>query len=168
MITTQSQFTDELNVIVDKDCAIDKRLKYFIDKYEPLILKKILGQEFYNALQVQLAGTLSGEWAVLVNGGDYTIDGVTYQFKGLKWITAPIIYYWYHRDNAYEVANTRATSPKREGFDSVSMGFKMRQAYNEAYDITSELHCFLDNTTTLPTTYEKNYYGAKINGLQWF
>ena len=86
-------FVGELEVILSDNCAPDQRLQYFIEKYEPQILRKILGQKFFNSLQTELNSGLTGEWAVLVNGGDFSIDGVTYQFEGLQSITAGFIYY---------------------------------------------------------------------------
>jgi len=49
-ITQQSMFVGELEVILSDNCAPDQRLQYFIEKYEPQILRKILGQKFFNSL----------------------------------------------------------------------------------------------------------------------
>lgn len=168
-ITTQDLFVGELNTILNTECSVDEVMDLFIKDYEPKILKKILGQEFFNALQTELGSGLSGEWDVLVNGGDFTIDGVTHQFAGLKHITAGFIFYWYHRNNAYNVADTGASAPLRDGGVVKSMAFKQRSAWNKSVELTSEgcdsLWSFLDNSSL--DNYEKNNYGEKINGLQW-
>jgi hypothetical protein len=174
MITTQNQFVGELNIILQENCGVDNTLKYFIDKYEPEILRKVVGQKFYNdilaALEVE---PLDAEFDKLINGGSFDIDGVAYHFRGLKWITAGIIYYWYHRNNAYNTAQTGGTKPTyTSGLESVSMGFKMRQAFNEAIDLIDDGKC---NTPTLKNflensdfeNYEVCLYENKIMGLQW-
>ena len=103
-ITQQNQFVGELNTVLDLNCTEDERLTWFIEKYEPQILRAIFGQEFYNSLQAELVAGLSGDWETLVNGGDFNINGVPHYFEGLKVITAGFIFYWYHRDNSYNVA----------------------------------------------------------------
>tara|TARA_Y100000385_G_scaffold279249_1_gene328672 strand:- start:742 stop:1260 length:519 start_codon:yes stop_codon:yes gene_type:complete len=168
-ITQQSMFVGELEVILSDNCAPDERLQYFIEKYEPQILRKILGQKFFNSLQTELNSGLTGEWAVLVNGGDFSIDGVTYQFEGLKNITAGFIYYWYHRDNAYNVAQTGGTLPMRKEATNKSMAFKQFTAWNKAVELIDcgdySLYSFLENSSL--EDYEVNLYGLKIKGLQW-
>ena len=168
-ITTQSLFVGELDIVLDDSCGTDERLQYFIEKYEPQILRKILGQKFFNSLQTELTAGLSGEWAVLVNGGNFDIDGVTYQFEGLKHITAGFIYYWYHRDNAYNVAQTGGTIPTRTDAVNKSMAFKQFKAWNASVELIDcgdySLKSFLEHSNL--EDYEVNLYGVKIKGLQW-
>lgn len=168
-ITTQDLFVGELNTVLDTGCTNDERLTHFIEEYEPKILKKILGQKFFNLLQAELSGGLAGDWDVLVNGGDFTKDGVTYQFLGLKPITARFIFYWYHRNNHYEVAQTAGSMPLRKDSVVKSMAFKQMKAWNDAVDLIENendgLWQFLENSTL--DDYELNTYGAKIRGLQW-
>jgi hypothetical protein len=173
MITLQNQFKGELNIILQENCGVDLTLKYFIDKYEPEIIRKVVGQKFYNEILAALAIIpLDAEFNKLINGGSFTIDGVAYHFRGLKWITAGIIYYWYQRNNVYNVAQTGGTKPTYSGLEPVSMGFKMRQAFNEAIDLIDDGRCdtptlknFLENSDF--ENYEVCLYDKKIMGLQW-
>ena len=170
MITPTNIFVGEINVVAT-DCD-NGRLQHFIDKYEPEILKEILGQELYN--DVSNASSPTGDLDILINGGSYTVDGIDYKFKGLKYITAGFIYYWYQRDNSYNVAQTGGSKPKFENSTTISMGFKMAQAWNQSTELigygkcnkkTETLRHFLTNSSI--TNYKiKNYKGGKIN-MQW-
>jgi hypothetical protein len=171
MITKVNQFVNELNVATE-DCT-NGRLQSFINEYEPEIIKSILGQKMFNTINTAVE-PYSAELATLINGGAYTVDGVDYQFKGLKWITAGFVYYWYHRNNAYSVAQTGGQSPKFEVGEVRSMSFKMMSAWNKATDLiglrdkseTGTLYHFMINSSF--TDYQVKYYkGGKIKGLQW-
>lgn len=170
-ITTQDLFVGELNTILDQNCAVDETLQYFIELYEPKIIKEILGQKFFNLLQTELAGSLSGDWDILVNGGNFTdSSGVVHQFKGLKYITASFIFYWYHRNNHYNAAQTGGSFPLREGGVVKSMSFKQMSVWNSATELIKSsddsLKCFLDNSS-LEDYCVNLYEGGKIKGLQW-
>lgn len=174
MITKQEQFIGELNTILDNDCAVDARLKYFIDKYDRVIIREIVGVQLYNEIKLALDNPLTGEMAILINGGNYTVDGIDYEWVGLKEITAPFVFYYYHRDNSYNVAQTSGTLPTYENSTIASMGSKMRKVWNEATELigyktdkVETLHHFLKNSTF--EDYDiKEFKGGKIQDLGWF
>lgn len=144
MITQQSQFVQELNVVRDNLSGADVRLAYFIGLYEPKILRAILGVEFYN--QLVLENPLTGDWQILVNGGDFVSNGVTYHFEGLKEILPRLIY--------FHVVNDAMTQPNRNGGQQirsetamfVSMGDKQRKNWNDAYDIIYKMRLFIEQS----------------------
>lgn len=172
MITTQDIFVGELNTILDFSCGQDLLMKKFIDKYDPQIIKDVVGQSLYNEIKTALENPLVGEMNTLINGGDYSVDGVAYHFKGFKHITAGFIFYWYHRNNAFEVAQTGGKSPSYASETPKSMNFKMWSAWNEATALigfksnkTETLNHFLKNSDFVYTLNE--YKGGRIKGLQW-
>jgi hypothetical protein len=171
MITKVNQFVNELNIAIE-DCT-NGRVKAFIDKYEPIIVRKVVGDKLYNEIQAA-SEPYTGEMAVLLNGGTYTVEGVDYHFRGLKWITAGFIYYWYQRNNAYSVAQTGGQSPNFEVATARSMNFKMVSAWNQATELiglnscdTGTLKHFLTNSD-FEHYCISNYEGGKIKGQGWW
>ncbi len=145
-ITEQEQFVGELSLILSQKCDEDPRLKYFIESYEPEILRDLLSDDFYNELQIQLDDPLTGDWTTLVNGGDFVYCGKSHHFKGLKYMTARYIYFYYQRDNATVTSSNAENQPKQE--NSLNMGnmVKQRTNWNKAFNQVEVLKKFLSST----------------------
>jgi len=171
---SQDIFIGELNIIINTNCT-DAYLQSFIDKYEPEILINIFGIEFYNELVAAMnVNPIASKWSILWNGGTYVVGGVNYPLRGLKYVVASYVYYWYHRENAFNVDQTGASLPKLDNAYNQSMNFKMMSRWNEAVDMTGTKlnpkwgtisHYLLNGEFE---NYKINTYkGGKIRGLQW-
>jgi len=57
-------------------------------------LRKLLGFEFFNELFKNIA-----DYTLLLSGGEYTYQGSTYNFNGLKYVCAYLFYARYIRES---------------------------------------------------------------------
>lgn len=84
-IVNASYFNGEINIPnTDKTTVLDL-VNQFIDKYEPEILRKVLGYEFYKAFMLGLQqDPIEQRWQDLLLGKGYTgLDGRPYRWRGI-------------------------------------------------------------------------------------
>ena len=74
-----------------------------------------LGFEFYQELKRNLA-----DYALLVNGGSYELNGYTYEFDGLKKMCAFLLYARYVRTSYITDTFSGMTTHTGEGFSRIS------------------------------------------------
>jgi hypothetical protein len=86
-------------------------------------LEKYLGFEFYQEL---LRNTLN--YSVLLNGGTYTVSGVTYRFQGLKYVCAYLLYSRYIRQSYIQDTFTGFVAHTADNTQRLSAGEIKQQA----------------------------------------
>lgn len=87
-------------------------LEMYIDKYARQLLKNALGYSLFNAFDSQVTdGVLNGgadqKWIDLVNGLEYTKDGIVYKWQGLKYeeglyknsLLAKYVFFHWYKEN---------------------------------------------------------------------
>lgn len=79
MIIDKSYFKGEISIPSNK--ISDNKLEMFIALAEPDILRDLLGETLY---QDYLANPTAEKWVKFVEGHEYTYDGYTVKWQGLK------------------------------------------------------------------------------------
>jgi len=100
MITDSTYYKGDIHIpnVVNaapsvNDISNDSELQFFISEYEREVLIKLLGYNLYKEFSEQFDVDANGKWTIkpaadqkwkdLLNGTEYTIDTVTYNFRGL-------------------------------------------------------------------------------------
>lgn len=142
-----------------------ERLGHFISKYEPKMLKELLGYELYNLLDANSAQG-SGIYHDLINGKDFTDSlGRSNRWVGLQTIgssmLANFIYFNYMGSRETVSTGIGEKMPQSENMTSASSEVKMIIAWNEMVDLVNLLHDFLVQSKEDYPTYiglESLYY----------
>lgn len=139
MITTAADFKDEIIIPFDYYGVTETAIDDFIAKYEPDFLQHALGAICYLAFEAAYAASIQDpdpvalpqKWADLLNGCNYTLNGKTYIWKGIKPLIRNYIYYWYVRDNETYTTPMGEARGKSQNAERVSYAVKMCRAWNE-------------------------------------
>ncbi len=96
----RSYFIGELNIPGSDRTPVGEELDWFIAKYEPEFLRRLLGLNLYNAFISGLQeSVIAGKWTNLLSGAAYTANGVNKLWRGLISQPAAVV-------NALEAINT--------------------------------------------------------------
>lgn len=147
-----------------------------INRYEPEILKQLLGYDLYKALIDDLDGNYvpqSARFLALVNGADfsftygaYTISTRWNGFKNAEKISLIAYYVYYSQKNQNENFNSGAgiANPKLENADKINPVPKLVDIYNKC----DELYGDIPNSLLRGRYYNKDYpYFTTVNNPIW-
>lgn len=158
-ITVIADFKGQNN-IPDKE-LIAENLQLFIDKYEPILFKKLLGEDLYTLFKATPA---DARFVALL--------------PYLKPADVDYIYWFYLEDQAIQNLGTGAAQSKKKNAVTVSPYPKMVRAWNEMVDCNRELHKYLkDNSDIYPEYnvtfpdwffYFNGYWFVFSDWLSWF
>jgi len=130
------------------------KLQDFIDKYEDVYLKSILGVALAALLD---AGIGDGSiYDAIKNGANYTdMQNITQRWEGFTAGKNPIanfIYWNYQRSNVTSTLGIGVRKPKADNADDASPIMKMVDAWNEMVIYNWKLHGYLvANRASYPT-----------------
>lgn len=134
------------------------RFNKFIEQYEPVLLRELLGVEMY--AQVLAAAAIeppAAPWAALLDGADYVgEDGNTYHWAGLRNpiknpITAYVYYQWMSTAGPI-LTGSGTVMPKNENATRSSPINLAVPAWNDMVDMNYQLFRFLEaNKADYPT-----------------
>lgn len=153
----------------------------YIDKYEPVILTKLLGYKTYLQLKtaydaslVENAPALAAKWSNLVNGVDFSIaapDGKTYElhWNGLKntikeSLIVNFVYYKYREENRFTYAAGNDSQSKKENSTVVDSSFKIASIWNKMVDLYGEVECdwLIHNENAIHVNIEPSAYNFLV------
>lgn len=110
---------------------------FFINKYEPELLLNALGVTLYNELETANSDlpNAAQKWKDLVNGVDYTIDGVTRRWDGLigagkQSLIAYFVYCQYLRDKEATFTTTGVVQNDANNAENYDPTRKYIKAWN--------------------------------------
>ena len=112
-------------------------LNDIIEKYQKDLLIDILGErEYYNLDNDLVDGVpATNKWLLFVNGTDYVVDSVHYDYKGIKPVLLKFIYYYWQKENASILAESGELVNNQINARKVIPINKMVAAYNEGIDL---------------------------------
>lgn len=130
-------FNDEVLIAGVETLDVSASLCDFIKKYEPIMLKKAMGYEFYKLFESALqSNPTSGRWYDLVVGADFYMGTTLYEWEGLKddtlkkSIIANYVYYFYQRNELSNTARLGEVRSNAENATRVTAEYKMINAWN--------------------------------------
>lgn len=119
-IITPADFNAENSIGQREQPAVASLIQGFIDKYEPLFLKKLLGIDLYNEFVAGLAADpIDAKWLYLRDDTE------------IKPMLVNYIYYYYLRNQTTLSAGISEVKPKAENARPVSSVDKQVRAWNE-------------------------------------
>lgn len=131
--TTVSDFIGQNN-IPDK-ATYGENLTWFINKYEPVLLDKLLGSDLYALLK---ASPTDARFVAIIE-------------PYLHPACVDYIYSFYLEDQGTQLTSLGASQNKKQNAKSVSPYPKMVRAWNEMAEYNRKLHKYLkDNAATYP------------------
>lgn len=152
-ITTTADFIGQNN-IPQKD-SVGENLQWFIDKYEPILLTKLLGSDLYTLLK---ASPTSARFVAII---------VPY----LKPACVDYIYWFYLEDQGTQMTSIGASQAKKRNAIGVSPYPKMVRAWNEMVELNRGLHKYItENAATYPEytiTFPVWFFWWGIGGWFW-
>lgn len=124
---------------------VQESLQGFIDKYEPKLLRKLLGVPMYTELAAGMAvappNVPDPKWTALMGGAEYD-DGTKY-WDGLGVLIADYVYWFFMFDYNVHTVQVGVAKPKSENAAPASPVHKMVRAWNEFVDLTCNMHEFI-------------------------
>lgn len=146
MLIDASYFVGEIDIPNTDQDAVSQKVNWMIRKYEPELLKTILGLDLYTAFAEGIkANPVDQKWTDIKNRL-ITVDNTTNDIVFKQSLIANYVYYWWQRSNGSLTTGTGEV----QGND-VSPAYKMCRAWNEFVDWLRETVSFLnDNKDTYP------------------
>ena len=140
-----SFFVNELEIPNSDDTNVAAAITSFIQKYEPQCLLRILGYSLYKSYQADPASTRMTD---LINGVEYSVNGVLNYWKGLKYdpkqsLIASYIYWFWQQNEATKSSGLGTVIPKGASLVSVAPLWKMQAAWNTFSNDTNDMASFL-------------------------
>lgn len=134
-----TDFKGEQSIAQQSNAGVRENVQGFIDKYEPIFLKRLLGSVLANKF-------ITGLVPVPV---EPATDPVTYDPIDAKWLflrddtdlkamLVDFVYYWYIRDQVTFTAGTGEVKAKNENSVRVSSVDKQVKAWNEMVSMARE------------------------------
>lgn len=128
--------TEDFNLIPYNLPAKDLKgstLTKFIEREEPIILKKIMGEKMYADWDAALElYPIDEKWTNLMDGIKYTYNGREYKWKGMKEMLRPYIYAIWLRGTVYgSVGVGGLQMPKAENGEYINPIRLIVNAYND-------------------------------------
>lgn len=121
-IVALSDFRGEIVIANKSDMAVNEGITWFINKYEPVYLRELLGSDFAALFVAGLAADpVDARWTNLLTPNGYD----------LKTAIANFIYYWYQRDAEIQTVGVGAAKSKAQNATVVSAAGKVARAWFE-------------------------------------
>lgn len=169
-LINQSFFVGEINIPNTNVQAVSEKLSYFINKYEPECLLKILGYPLYRVFGNEASQRMTD----LINGAEYfDALGNVNKFKGLIHDTnysliAYYIYYFFQKSSITESTGVSTKLPDSEAGKTVSPADKMISAWNNFATESQSLISFLwfkgdvNDNRVYPEFSNSQYWSARF------
>jgi hypothetical protein len=133
-------------------------LGIYIDKYEKIYLRKILGVELYDLFIADLTPTTpqvpqTPIYETIFEPIAINLNGIEIVSAGLKDILTQFIYFHYMREHRYQKTMSGVNSQASEnGIDLGYNGFNLIDSYNYAVSNVNAVQCFInENLVDYPT-----------------
>jgi len=143
-----SDFINELLIpgTENSRSGVSQELCAAIEKYEPIFLSAAMGYGFYKDMLANIGtdGSTTPEYEKLVDGDDYTSNGILYKWDGLREYTAQYVYYWYWRNAMTNTTLVGQTISQTENAAITTPAFKMVTQFNNAMNIQFTLWPYLN------------------------
>jgi len=169
-IITQDYFQGEIFIdhakpdVSDSTTGVSDELNSDIEQYEREILVKSLGYSLFKLFSDELDSnesnglkvTADPKWDELMNGLEYTIDGKTVNFRGVRFsdeavpfddavrkqsLIAYYVYYFYIRKDIDTYSSAGVNRIKAANSEGVSIMGKATRAWNNFYNLTVGNYC---------------------------
>lgn len=163
-IITPIDFKGERVIGQVENATVRANVQWFIDKYEPDFLKKLLGLTLYQEFITGLTPVpvepptipptyepIDPKWLSLRDETD------------LKQMLIDYVYYWYQRNNATNTGGVGEVKPKADNANSVSPAQKMVTAWNEM----AEMARLFDLDTATYPNWHRVYWRNWFFGCNW-
>jgi hypothetical protein len=161
---------DTTYFVIDRQLPVDevKSLTSYITEFEPEILEQVMGYDLYKVFLAGLTGTPESKWTDLLNGKEYTIDGIYYNWRGLsnakkQSLIANYVFFKYTESGMYSVNGTGIRLANSENADSLDKKPLQCLVYNRMVDMIKEMDKFITAMNDIDALTYPNYNPATID-----
>ena len=152
-IIDNTYFINELTLPVD-----NINVHSYIDKHEPIILRKVLGYALYKEFITELAGTPSTEWTNLRDGAEYTDNsGNTQMYDGIYLIIANYVFEKIVADKQNYTTDSGVKIGGADNAEPFNPRYKQVYAHNDLVDRVSAMNDFINITNSDTANTYANY-----------
>lgn len=146
MIIDTSYFFGDILIGQLSEQAVQDKVNWFINQYEPEILRGLLGYETYKLMSAE---TPEQRFVDIKTGKEYTDEkGILRKWDGLVSgkisLIAYYVYYWYQRSQSTTTSGTGEGKTQTQNAIPISAMDKMASAWNKMVTLNEELYCFLN------------------------
>lgn len=145
MIIDTSYFFGDILIGQLSEQSVQDKLGWFINQYEPEILRGLLGYETYKLMNET---TPEQRFTDLKTGKEYTDETGLRKWEGLVSgkisLIAYYVYYWYQRSQTTTTSGTGEGKTQTQNAIPVSAMDKMASAWNKMVSLNKELYLFLN------------------------
>jgi hypothetical protein len=133
MILTPDIFEGEITIGQLDNVDVAARLQWFVEKYEPLYLRRLLGRELAGMLSSEIENeTHDAKWDDLANE--------------LKSMLANYVYYYYQTDNETTSAGVGEVETEAENAVKTTVIYKTVKAWNDMVKQNLDFRMWIDRT----------------------
>ncbi len=163
------QTTDfQLNEALPIDGILGSALQKYIDKYERIILSRVLGYELYKEFNTAIAGGSPAlKWTELRDGAEYTDTYLEY-FEGVKDLAVDYIYFKFIQQNNEYSTSVGIKKVLTENSENITPNNKVVIAYNDMVDINEQLRKFIPAKNAESANTYENYREIEIKKINEF
>src|SRR5690606_33868577 len=143
MLIDPSYFHGEILIAQRSQLEVQEDINALIAKYEPKILRELLGSKLYKEFTDGLKGeTIDPKWINLKDGVDGEWMGLTDSKEKLSIIANYVYYHWMKKENIQTVG-IGTVKPEADNASKASPVDKYVRAWNEMVDWICDLHDFI-------------------------
>lgn len=106
----------------------------YVERMEKKFLIQILGRNLQEAFYAGLIAAAEQRWQDLKEGVEYTYNGKTFKWEGMKQLFIPFIYQSWIGHTFNNLTGSGVVIPKIENGETISPASRMIAAYNEVSD----------------------------------
>ena len=145
MLITPSFFVDDISIPNNMSPMVFERINGFINKFEPRLLRDLLGNELYELLLSEKSERMES----LINGTNFIgYEGYNDYWEGLvhdkeQSLIAYYVYYQFEESNATQSVGLGTTIPNNNAQKAVTPADKMIGAWNNMSNSIKDLTRFL-------------------------
>jgi hypothetical protein len=135
-LITKIDFESTFQVFAGTE-EMESKLDDVIERYQPQILRKILGEIEYQSFANDITNGVpaSAKWVSFLDGKTYTANGVTYYYEGIKPVLVRFMFYYWHLEMLTIPGEMGQLKPEYQKIKQVVNGAKLAGAYNEACEM---------------------------------
>ena len=163
-IINNTYFTNELKLPVD-----NINVQSFINKHEPIILRKILGYALYKEFSAALASSPAQKWLDLRDGVEYTDSlGYLQKYDGIYLIIADYVFNKIIASLQSEATDSGVKLPLVDNAENYSPRDKMIFANNDMVNRIAVMNDYINRTNEVTQDTYENYLPEVIEKINTF
>lgn len=175
-ILTTDNFSDYFKGILDLSIDWDSsttvesdkmtELSNCVTEYQEIIFKELFGEALYNYLYDHSSDAV---YTTLLAGKTIIENGYKYEWKGLRSMLAPFIYFYFKRDKeGYDTSVGEKKSNTQNSSSNIQqLNNKLKRAWNKGVDLYKDAISYIDYKNNQSADYYPEFLPSYQNYYQY-